>query len=161
LNSEISRKAAEIAQRWKGVPGMVTGALQELQGAFGYLPEEGLASLALELDVPLSGLFSVATFYSFFRLNPHGKHHVQVCDGTACHVLGADQVGGRLARDLKIDNQGLSQDRLFSMEKVRCLGCCSMAPVVRIGDETFGRVRQRDLAKLFKPYRSIEGSGED
>ncbi len=140
---------------------MVSGAMQEVQDTFGYLPEEAINTLALELDTPLSQLFSVATFYSFFRLNPKGAHHLQVCEGTACHVMGAEQLSARLARDLKIGSEDLSEDRLFSIEKVRCLGCCSMAPVVRIDDQTFGRLRQKDLAKLLKPYQGKEASGED
>ena len=161
MNTELTAKTAEIARRWKGSPGMVTAALQEIQDIFGYLPEEGLSTLALELGVPLSRLFSVATFYSFFRLAPKGARHLQVCDGTACHVLGAGQLSARLARDLKMGSENLTEDRAFSMEKVRCLGCCGMAPVVRINDRTFGRVRQKDLAKLLKPYGSKEASGED
>jgi NADH:ubiquinone oxidoreductase subunit E len=140
---------------------MVTGALQEVQNSCGYLPEEELCVLARELEVPLSQLYSVATFYSFFRLNPRGAHHLQVCEGTACHVLGAEQLSAKLARDLRIGRDDLSEDRLFSLEKVRCLGCCSMAPVVRIDDQTIGRMRQKDLAKLLKPYQSKEASGED
>jgi NADH-quinone oxidoreductase subunit E len=161
VDTDLHSKAAKIAGRWRGVPGMVTGALQEVQDAFGYLPEEGLEVLAIELDVPLSQLYGVATFYSFFRLAPRGAYHVQVCEGTACHVLGAEQLSARLARDLKIGEGDLSEDRLFSVEKVRCLGCCSMAPVVRMNDRIMGRVRQKDLAKLLKPYRSEEGNGED
>lgn len=161
MNTAVSSKAGEIAQRWKGVPGMVTGALQEVQETFGYLPEEGLRTLASELDIPLSRIFSVATFYSFFRLNPPGLHHLQVCEGTACHVLGADQLSAKLVRDLKIGSEGVSQDRLFSIDRVRCLGCCSMAPVVRIDDRTFGRVRQKNLAAILKPYRRKEDGSED
>jgi NADH-quinone oxidoreductase subunit E len=161
VNTELSGKAAEIANRWKGAPGMLTGAMQEVQETFGYLPEEGLRTLAFELDVPLSRLFSIATFYSFFRLTPPGVHHLQVCEGTACHVLGAGQLSAKLVRDLKIGSEDVSEDRLFSLDKVRCLGCCSMAPVVRINDRTFGRVRQKDLAKFLKPYQGKEGSGED
>ena len=161
VDTELHAKVAEVAGRWRGVPGMVTGALQEVQDAFGYLPEEGLEALAIELDVPLSQLYGVATFYAFFRLAPRGAYHLQVCEGTACHVLGARQLSARLARDLKIGDGDLSEDRLFSVEKVRCLGCCSMAPVVRVNDLVLGRVRQKDLAKLLKPYRSGEASGED
>jgi len=161
VNTELSGKASEIANRWKGAPGMLTGAMQELQETFGYLPEEELKILAFELDIPISRLFSIATFYSFFRLTPRGLHHLQVCEGTACHVLGAERLSAKLVRDLKIGSEGVSEDRLFSIDKVHCLGCCSMAPVVRINDQTFGCVRQNDLAKFLKPYQGKEASGED
>jgi NADH:ubiquinone oxidoreductase subunit E len=140
---------------------LVPGALQDLQATFGYLPEDQLNALARALDVPSSQLYGVATFYSFFRLAPRGAHHVQVCEGTACHVLGAGHLRDRLRRDLGVDEHGLDTARRFSIEAVRCLGCCGMAPVVRIDDRTFGRVRQKDLAKLLKPYRSSEASGAD
>lgn len=161
MDTELSDKAVEIAGRWKGVPGMVTGALQEVQDSFGHLHEEALRILAHELDVPLSQLFSVATFYSFFSLVPPAAHHLQVCEGTACHVLGAELLSSKLARDLKTGTGDSGEDRLFSLEKVRCLGCCSMAPVIRIDDQTFGRVRQQDLGKLLQAYRSKGASGED
>ncbi len=160
MDSEIGIKTGEIAQRWKGTPGMLTGALQEIQETFGYLPEEGIRTLASELDIPLSRIFSVVTFYSFFRLTPPGLHHIQVCEGTACHVLGADQLSAKIFRDLEIGDEGVSEDRLFSIDRVRCLGCCSMAPVVRIDDRTYGRVRQKNLAGILKPYRK-EGDGEN
>lgn len=161
MNTELSGKVSEIANRWKGVPGMLTGAMQEVQETFGYLPEEGLRILAFELDIPISRLFSIATFYSFFRLTSPGVYHLQVCEGTACHVLGAEQLSAKLVRDLKIGSEGVSEDRLFGIDKVHCLGCCSMAPVVRINGQTFGRVRQKDLAQFLKPYQGKEGSGED
>lgn len=150
MNTESGDKVLEIANRWKGVPGMVTGALQEVQEALGYLPEDALKLLSRELRVPLSQLYSVATFYSFFRLTPRAAHHLQVCEGTACHVLGARHLSDKLCRDLKIGGEGVSDDRLFSLDRVRCLGCCSLAPVVRINDQAFGRVRQKDLSELLK-----------
>lgn len=161
VQAELSDRVAGIARRWKGVPGMVSGALQEVQEAYGYLPEAGFDTLARELDVPLSQLFSVATFYSFFRLTPRGNHHLQVCEGTACHVLGAEGVREKLVRDLRIDDRGLSEDQRFSVESVRCLGCCSMAPVVRIDAQTVGRVRQKDVDRLLRPYRKQGAAGED
>jgi len=157
----VDREFVEIADRWRNVPGMVAGALQEVQQTFGYLPEEGLKVLAVELNVPLSQLFSVATFYSFFRLNPPAAHHVQVCEGTACHVLGAQQLSAKLCRDLKIGSMGVSEDYLFSVDRVRCLGCCSVGPVIRIEGKTFGRVRQKDLSGLLKPYQVNEVESED
>ncbi|OQX14312.1 MAG: hypothetical protein BWK76_14875 [Desulfobulbaceae bacterium A2] len=161
MSPALSATTVEIARRWQGVPGMVTGALQDLQEAYGYLPEEGLTILARELGVPLSQLFSVATFFTYFRLAPRGTHHIQLCQGTACHVLGAAQLRGKLVRDLEIADGDLSRDRQFSLETVRCLGCCGIAPVLRIDDQTHGRVRQRDLARLLQPQPPPESDGAD
>jgi NADH-quinone oxidoreductase subunit E len=151
-------EVTQIATRWRNTPGMVTGALQELQERCGYLPEEGLKELARGLGLPLSRLFGVATFFSFFRFSPPGKHHLQVCMGTACHVLGAEQISRKLSEDLKVDREGVTEDRQFSLERVRCLGCCSLAPVVRINDDTYGRVRLQHITRLLKTYRQPEAS---
>jgi NADH-quinone oxidoreductase subunit E len=154
----LENEVKEIARRWRDTPGMVTGALQELQEHCGYLPEEGLKVLAEELSLPLSQLFGVATFFSFFRLAPRGRHHLQICVGTACHVLGAEHIGRRLEQDLKVGRDGVTEDRQFSVERVRCLGCCSLAPVLRIDDNTHGRLRPQHIRRLLKPYREAEAS---
>ncbi|MBI4776382.1 MAG: NAD(P)H-dependent oxidoreductase subunit E [Deltaproteobacteria bacterium] len=155
----VESEIRAIADRWAGMPGMVTGALQEVQSRHGHLQEGVMADLATALDVPLSRLFSVATFFAFFRLVPKGESHIQVCMGTACHVLGAPRIRQKLERDLGVDERGVTPDRAYSVEEVRCLGCCSLAPVVRINEQTYGRVRMKDLGKLIK--RGRPGGGDD
>jgi NADH:ubiquinone oxidoreductase subunit E len=140
---------------------MITGALQEAQDRYGYLPEAVMADLAEALDVPLSRVYSIATFFAFFRLIPKGESHIQVCMGTACHVLGAQRIRRKLERDLEVDERGVSEGGAYSVEEVRCLGCCSLAPVLRINHQTFGRVRMKDLGRLVGHSPAGESDAED
>jgi len=158
---EIREMVKEVAHRRRQMPGAVSGAMQELQEHFGYLSEEALIMLAEELDVPLSRLFGMATFFSFFNLKPRGERHLQVCMGTACHVLGAEQIGRKIERDLDISDGDATPDRSFSFEKVRCLGCCSLAPVVRMNDDIHGRVRMKTVDQLLKKKLPKEKRLED
>lgn len=139
-----------IGHYWRGRPGKVTGALHALQEGLGYLDETAVKRLADSLEVPLSQVYGVATFFGSFRLAPVGKHHIQVCHGTACHVQGAVQISGKLERDLEIASGETSIDGRFSLEEVRCLGCCGLAPVVQINDVIHGRMNQIRLERLFR-----------
>lgn len=132
-------------------PGEITGALHALQQQEGYLEREALKRLAVELDVPLSRLYGVATFYAAFRLEPRGHCHIQVCHGTACHVQGAVQLTEKLERELDVRSGGTTPDRGYSLEKVRCLGCCGLAPVVKIDEKVHGRLNQARLKRLLRP----------
>jgi NADH-quinone oxidoreductase subunit E len=140
-----------IAQNWRNRPGMVTGALHALQQRLGYLDEEGMKALATALEVPPSQVYSVATFYSSFRLAPIGRSHFQVCHGTACHVRGAVQLSEKLERDLDLATGGTTPDGNYSLEEVRCLGCCGLAPVVQVNEVIHGRMNQIRLGRLIRP----------
>ena len=140
-----------IAQNWRNRPGMVTGALHALQQRLGYLDEEGMKALAMALEIPLSQVYSVATFFSSFRLAPIGRYHFQVCHGTACHVRGAVQLRERLERDLHLATGGTTPDGNYSLEEVRCLGCCGLAPVVQVNEDIYGGMNQIRLGRLIRP----------
>jgi NADH:ubiquinone oxidoreductase subunit E len=101
----------------------------------------------------VSRVFSVATFYKAFSLTPRGEHQIHVCTGTACHVRGAPLVLGQLERDLEITGGETTEDLKFSLDTVRCVGCCSLAPVVRIDEDTFGNVTQRQMSRILKKYK--------
>jgi NADH:ubiquinone oxidoreductase subunit E len=118
--------------------------------------------VAAELGVPLTVVYGVATFYSAFSLVPRGRHRVQVCLGTACYVRGGANVADALARHLGTELGRPSRDFRFQLEPVRCLGCCSLAPVVRIDDRTFGRVVPRDVPRLVESAvpGPVPGAGE-
>jgi len=124
-----------------------------LQVEFNYLPEEALQLVAKRLDIPFSRVYAVATFYKTFSLTPRGRHQIQVCTGTACHVRGAPLLLRQLERDLDIQTGGTTPDLEFSLDSVRCLGCCSLAPVVRIDWDTFGKLTQRQASRLLKKYK--------
>jgi NADH-quinone oxidoreductase subunit E len=127
--------------------------LQELQFQYNYLPEQVLGLLSKKLEVPLSKIFSLATFYQSFSLKPRGKNLVKVCLGTACHVKSGDNLLEKAKRDLNLSDEDMTtKDLGFTVEKVRCLGCCSLAPVVLINKDTYGSMTQEKMSKVLKKY---------
>ena len=130
----------------------LVGILQEVQRQEGYLPRQTLTALSEKLDLPLSRLYSLATFYRSFSLTPTGRHRISVCLGTACHVRGGQAILNGLERILAVEAGGTTSDRRFTLETVRCVGCCSLGPVVRIHDEIFARVRQGKLAGMLAHF---------
>jgi NADH-quinone oxidoreductase subunit E len=146
----------DIAQRWSGRLGRVTGALHELQERLGYIDEGALHELAAALDTPVSQLYGVATFYAAFRLNPRGRHHLEVCQGTACHVRGAVPITQHLERELHLACGETSADGGYSLESIRCLGCCGLAPVVRVNGSIQGRQTHTRIGRLLRSLRGEE-----
>ncbi len=126
--------------------------LQNIQKKKGYLPEEELELVAAELKIPLSRVFALATFYNAFRLVPSGRHSVHVCLGTACHVKGAPKILEAFERTFGIHVGETTRDGLFTVEDVRCLGCCGLAPVITIDDDLYGGVTQAKLPRILKKY---------
>jgi len=132
-------------------------AFHATQEALGYLPRVALEDIAEEMNLPFSRVFGVASFYSQFRLAPVGKHVIDVCMGTACHVAGAPLVAEAFSQDLEIPVGGTTPDGLFTLQTVNCVGACALAPVVRLGgDETFGRVGPNEARKLVRKLRKQE-----
>jgi NADH-quinone oxidoreductase subunit E len=128
--------------------------LQDVQEAYRYLPEPVLRRISKKLRVPLTEVYQVATFYRCFSLVPRGKHVIQVCLGTACHVRGAPRVLDRILRDLKMAHPGTSADLQFTVETVRCIGCCGLAPVARVDNRnTHPHLTQAKVAGLLKKYQ--------
>jgi len=127
--------------------------LQDIQDTFAYLPQDALRRVARKLRVPLTEVYQVATFYRSFSLVPRGKHVIQVCLGTACHVRGAPRVLDRILRDLKLGNPGTTNDLQFTVETVRCIGCCGLAPVARVDNtKTHPHLTQAKVAGMLKKY---------
>jgi NADH-quinone oxidoreductase subunit E len=136
--------------------GLLISILRDVQGECGYLPKEVLQYVSQKLNVPLSKIFCVATFYSSFSLEPRGKNLVSVCSGTACHVRHGDDIANKLARKLRLSgDKKTSPDRAFTLEKVRCMGCCSVAPAVRVNEDIYGQVTQDTAKGILKKYRKI------
>jgi NADH-quinone oxidoreductase subunit E len=128
--------------------------LQEVQDTYRYLPQEVLRKISQKLKVPLTEVYQVATFYRCFSLTPRGKHVVQVCLGTACHVRGAPRVLDRILRDLKMAGPGTSSDLNYTVETVRCIGCCGLAPVARVDNKnTHPHLTQAKVAGMLKKYQ--------
>jgi NADH-quinone oxidoreductase subunit E len=132
-------------------------ALHATQDAFGYLPRVALESIADEMHLPFSRIYGVASFYGQFRLSPVGKHVIDVCVGTACHVAGAPLVVEAFSQDLGIPVGGTTPDGLFTLQTVNCVGACALAPVVRLGaDTTLGRMGPNEARRLVRKLRKQE-----
>ncbi len=139
--------------RFSRSPESTIPLLQEVQKESRYISEEALDRVATYARAPLSTVYGVATFYSQFRLHRPGLHTVRVCEGTACHVLGAEDVMDALRELLGVEVGETTADGVFTLESVRCLGCCSLSPAVMIDDETYGRVSRKGIAKILAMYR--------
>ncbi|MFW6180729.1 MAG: NADH-quinone oxidoreductase subunit NuoE [Spirochaetota bacterium] len=142
-------------------PGALVPILQRVQELYGYLPREVLETLARRIEVPLAQILGTATFYTQFRFTPVGRHVIRVCHGTACHIAGAQRLTDQLTDTLGIGEQETTEDGLFTLERVACLGCCSLAPVVMIGDQTYGNLTLDRLRKVIAGYRSGELPKQD
>ena len=135
---------------------MLICILQDVQAAYNYLPRAALERISAVLDIPLGQIFGVATFFRAFSLKPRGRHIVSVCLGTACHVKGAAGVQDKIHRELGITPGETTADKEFTLETVRCVGCCSLAPVIMIGEDTYGNLTQDDLATILDNYRTLQ-----
>lgn len=142
----------QILKSYRGRTDDLIPVLQEIQARFHYLPEEGLRALARRLRLPLTEIFHVATFYNCFSLKPRGQHHVRVCLGTACHVRGGQKILDKVLRELQLPASGTTSDFEFTVEPVRCLGCCGLAPVVRVDQSTFGHLVQTRIPRMLKRF---------
>jgi NADH-quinone oxidoreductase subunit E len=148
-----SSPVAEILGRYQSDPGAIISVLQDVQEAYSYLPRDVLVEISKELSIPLSRILSLATFYKAFSLKPKGKHAFHVCLGTACHVRGAQLVLEKLERDLGLKSGETSSDLAYSLDAVRCVGCCGLAPVVMVGEEVHGKITQTKVSSLLKKYQ--------
>jgi len=133
--------------------GQVIPLLQEAQGAHGYISPQTIADISRRLGVPEAEIFGVTTFYTQFRLKPLGKFLIRVCDGTACHVNGAKTLMEIIVDELALEGGDTTADGLFTLQRVACLGCCSLAPVIMINDQTFGRLSPQKVRKILRQYR--------
>jgi NADH-quinone oxidoreductase subunit E len=134
-------------------PSSLIPLLQRTQERFGYLPREALEEIANYLGIPLSRVYGVATFYAQFRFEPLGKYVVKICHGTACHVNGAINIAQAITEELGIEEGQTTEDGLVTLERVACLGCCSLAPVIMINEKVFGKLNPDKVRKLIRKLR--------
>ncbi|HEX7500213.1 MAG TPA: NADH-quinone oxidoreductase subunit NuoE [Polyangia bacterium] len=137
-------------QHFVGQEGRLIPLLQKAQETEGYLTRARLLEIHRETGIPLSSIYGVATFYAQFRMTPVGKNLIRVCHGTACHVAGAKEISETVEETLGIGNGETTKDRLFSLETVSCIGCCSLAPVIMINHDTHGNLNERQVKKVLK-----------
>jgi len=146
----------DIIRKWDSDNEYVIEMMQDIQEEFRHISLETLEQINNTTKVPLAELYHIATFYKAFSLEPRGKYEIQVCMGTACHVKGASRVLDAFERELGIPDGSTTEDKLFSLDGVRCLGCCSLAPVITIGGELYGDVQPSQVPKLLKKYKKLE-----
>lgn len=148
----------DLIRKYKGKKGNMIPLLQGAQEIYGFLPKQVFEKISEEAGIELSDMYGVATFYAQFRLNPVGKHIIKVCHGTACHVQNAKEITEALEELLKVGDGETTEDRLFTLESVACLGCCSLAPVMMIGDHTYGKLTGNEAVKIIKTVRGTENN---
>jgi NADH-quinone oxidoreductase subunit E len=142
--------------RYDGTPGELIPLLQSAQEHFGYIPRRAIKYIAEVTGKPESSIYGVITFYSQFRLTPMGKHIVRICVGTACHVSGAQIIVDAVQDELGIEVDGTTEDALFTLFTVACLGCCSLAPVMMVDGDTYGQLTPAKARKIIKQVRREE-----
>jgi NADH-quinone oxidoreductase subunit E len=150
----IESKVTEIIEKYGNDTNAIVAILQDVQEAHNYLPREELEKLAKEMDVPLSRILSVATFYKAFSLTPRGKYPINFCLGTACHVRGGERIMDKIERELGIKRGETTEDLQFSLEEVRCLGCCGLAPVMMVGKDVKGKLTESNVLPILDSYRA-------
>ena len=134
--------------------GALMGLLQDIQEQLGYLPVEALEQVSKHLRVPLSHIHGVISFYSQFSLTPRGKNVIKMCMGTACHIRGGKMVLDEIRSYLDLNERDTTEDGMFTLEVVRCLGTCFLAPVMMIGDKYYGKLTAAKVRKILKSYQS-------
>ncbi len=146
-----------IIEKYKTQKGSLISILQAVQEIHNYIPQEAVQLIADELGLKPAKIMGVVTFYTQFRTEPIGKHLIMLCQGTACHVNGSTDIEAAIVEELGIKDGETTEDNLFTLMNVACLGCCSLSPVMMIGDETFGKLTAKSTKKILKDIIKREG----
>jgi NADH-quinone oxidoreductase subunit E len=146
-------KIDSIIQQYGARESAILGILQDIQGEEKYLPKEALEYVSQKMSIPLVQVFRIATFYNALSLKPRGRHKIDVCLGTACHVRGGGKILDKMERDLGIAMGETTKDKRFTLETVHCVGCCSLGPVAVVDGEVFGRLAQDKVPALLKEFK--------
>ena len=156
MNEPVEKMTPEISafiEEWKSKPGNLIMVLHQVQQTYGYIPRNIAIEISERLSVPLAKIYGVVTFYNFFKLEKAGKYKIQVCLGTACYIRGGDDLLKALEKDLGNGLNSTTPDGLFSIEAVRCLGCCGLAPVIVVNGNVHGRLTAKDVPAIIEQYR--------
>lgn len=152
LHDSQLRQIKEICNSFDNDPGELITILHRTQNVFGYLPEEVQRAVAHNLGIPVTRVFGVVSFYSFFTMKPKGKYPISLCLGTACYVRGAEDVLDELKKELGIEVGGVTEDGKFSLDCLRCVGACGLAPVLMIGEKVYGRLTPSMVKGVLAEY---------
>ena len=153
MNVDLS-PAKALVEKYSQKKGALIPLLQDIQAAYGYVPDETVQLVARELSIFPVEIYGVLTFYTQFYLTPRGKHTIRVCQGTACHVMGAKGLFDYLLNKLEVEEGETTEDGLFTVERVACLGCCGMAPAIMIDEDFYGRCTIQNVEGTWEKYRS-------
>ncbi len=153
FTQEQVAKLNEIIATHKGKPGGLIPVLEEAQVALEYLPISVQKKIAEGLSLPLSRVYGVVTFYSFFTMTPRGKHTVRVCLGTACYVRGGKELADTLKKEFGVEDGETTPDRMFTLETIRCLGACGLGPVLVVNEDVHGRVKPSKVREILSQYK--------
>lgn len=152
---EMTPELKAFVEEWKSKPGNLIMVLHRVQQTYGFIPRNIAIQVSEMLGIPLAKIYGVVTFYNFFRLQKAGKYNIQVCLGTACYLRGGDDLMKELERQLGVGVNTTTPDGLFSVEAVRCLGCCGLAPVLVVNGEVHGKLATKDIAGVIEKYRKL------
>jgi NADH-quinone oxidoreductase subunit E len=152
-DEDDTKRIREIIDAYNGEKTSVISILLDIQKEYNYLPKHALEIVATELDMFLSEIYAIATFYKAFSLKPRGKYVVTVCLGTACHVRGGSKIADALSRELSIEPGETTEDKQFTLETVNCLGACALGPVIVVNEEYSGNMSVGKVERLLKKYR--------
>ena len=155
--SEIKNFKVDLITK-KDQDGILIPLLQSAQDSYGYIPEKAIHYISELVNIPAADIYGVITFYSQFRLKPLGKYVIKICEGTACHVNGGKNILRVIQSELGISINETSKDGLFTFQSVACIGCCSLAPVIMINDETYGNLTPEKTKKILNEYKSKENN---
>lgn len=152
ITAEMNQQIDAVIQANKAVPGSIITVLRECQDIVGYLPPALIDYISTGMGLPASRVYGVASFYSLFSLEPKGRHNIRMCLGTACYVKGIKEVMSRVENKFNLQEGGTTADRRFSLEAVRCLGACGLAPVMMVDQDTHGAVRPDEVLNILDKY---------
>jgi len=154
LDRKQRNQVLDIVDKHRDNPGPILPILHDINGTFNYLPEAVLRLVSKEMDMPLSKIFRIATFYNLFSLDPVGKYKITVCTGTACHVRGAEGIIEAFEPELGLKCGETSEDMMFTLEEVRCIGCCGLAPVLTVNEDVQGPMTKKKVPELIKDIKN-------
>lgn len=146
--------ASQVAAKWRKKRGSLIMALHEIQSVKGFVPWEDAVEVAAGMGIPLARIYEVLTFYNFFKLEAPGKAVISVCTGTACYLKGNDKVLDEFKKELGINEGESTEDRMFHLQCVRCVGCCGLAPVIVVNGKTYGRITPNDVRNILEEWKN-------
>ena len=153
--SKIDDKLEKIGQKYKNNPSSIIEALHEVQDTYGYISTTAQKYLSETVNVPMSEIYGIITFYSRFSLKPKGKYNIQVCMGTACYVKGSEKILNTFKEKLGISEGQTTEDGLFSLESIRCIGACGLAPAIVVNNEVYGRFTPDKVEEIIEKYKNM------